>query len=264
MIPFETACTLTPTSDGQFRATITPDWAQGRACFGGLVSALALRSLDGRVPPDRVLRSASLSFAAAVAPGEVVVESAVVRAGKSISHVTAQVLQDGKQCALLQAAYGAPRASGLVVPPPDAPPAPPPDSRDSFPYLEGITPAFTRHFEYRWTTPLPYTGESTRAEIAGWIRHASPVRLDVAAVLAMVDAWPPAVLPLFERPAPASTVTWMVNLAPHDPATPTDGWWFFEAHARRAAEGYADVVGTLRDPAGRLVASSQQLVAEFS
>ena len=71
-----------------------------------------------------------------------------------------------------------------------------------------------------------------------------------------------------QGPTPASTVTWMVDIVGRLPeVADTDapgGYWWFEGDATAAADGYADVHGRIFDPSGRLVATSRQLVVEFS
>jgi len=266
MTSFDQATALTAVGDGVFTAELTADWAQGRASFGGAVSALALRAMAHLVPVDRPLRSLGMDFAAAVAPGPVQVRAEIIRTGKTLTHASVRVEQAGGICAVAHGAYGSPRKTALSLPAPKAPALAPPHEIEPFPYVEGVTPVFTRHFDYRWSSNrYPFTG-ATVASLGGWVRHAQPTMLDASGVLALIDAWPAPVLPLLHSPAPASTVTWMVNLATlgAPESYPADGWWLFDADAVTAADGYADILGKLWDPAGRLVATSRQLVAEFS
>ena len=71
------------------------------------------------------------------------------------------------------------------------------------------------------------------------------------------------VLPLLREPAPASTVTWMVDVVGPVGGAP-DAWWRFEADTLAAGEGHASVEGRMWGADGRLVAVSRELVAEFS
>src|SRR4051812_28361567 len=83
-------------ANGSYSAQISDLWSQGRAAFGGLVAALLARALEQVVPPDRTLRSALIDFIAPVAPGAVTVQASVLRAGKSLVHAEARMLQAGQ------------------------------------------------------------------------------------------------------------------------------------------------------------------------
>ena len=76
-------------------------------------------------------------------------------------------------------------------------------------------------------------------------------------------AWPAPVLPLMNAPAPASTVTWMVDIVGAIDGEP-DAWWRFAADTVAANGGHASVEARLWGSDGALVAVSRQLVAEFS
>lgn len=264
MTPFSTVTAPARADDTTWTTTITEDWTQGRATFGGVLSGLALRVLDDVVDGERTLRSVLVSFVGPASPGPVTVTARVLRAGRALTQAEARVSQDGRELAVVVAAYGALRQTGIAWPAAERGEVPPPESLPVFPYLPGITPVFTQHFDYRWATErYPFTGADQPA-ICGHLRPAEgegPV--DAAMVLALIDAWPAPVLSLAQGPAPASTVTWMVDLVgPIDP-DPTR-FWFFEGAATAAGEGYADIHGKLYGPEGRLVATSRQLVAEFS
>lgn len=266
MASFDEVTALRGGDDGVFHAELTQDWAQGRASFGGVVSALGLRASARTAGEGRALRSVMVDFAAAVAPGPVDVRVEVLRAGKALTHLSSRIEQNGQCCAVVTAAWGGARKSAISVDGERAPQVMKPDAITPFPYIEGVTPVFTQHFDYRWTGPgIPFTGQQ-KAELGGWVRHKEPAVLDGAGVLALIDAWPAPVLPLLEKPAPASSVTWMVNLAalPEAGTFSPDAWWLFDAVATGARDGYADVSGRLWSPAGELVATSRQLVAEFS
>jgi acyl-CoA thioesterase len=259
---FDQALVLRSDNDASIGA-ITPEWAQGRAAFGGLLVGLALRAIAPRMAPDRRLRSVLVDFVSPAEVGPIRVETRVLRNGRALTHVEARLVQGGDVRVVVLAAYGASRATAVHWEAPPAPSAAPPDSLPAFPYIEGVTPRFTQQFHYRWTSSaLPFTG-SDDPTIGGWVRLAAPVPVDEAVVAALLDAWPAPVLPLMKGPAPASTATWMIDLvAPID--APPDAWWRFEGTTSSAGEGHASVDGRLWGPDGRLIALSRQLVVEFS
>lgn len=268
MVPFAEITTVTPISEGVFSARISDDWAQGRASFGGLLSGVALRALRTQVAGDRRLRSVLVDFIAPAGPGALQVEARVLREGRALTQAEARVSQDGTLVAVVIAAYGADRTTGISWPAPARPDVPDPTSLMAFPYLEGITPRFTQHFDYRWATHrLPFTGAEL-PEVRGFVRPGpGEGRVDEAMLLALIDSWPAPVLCMSNGPAPASTVTWMVDIVgplPGPETEPPGGYWWFEGDATAADAGYADVHGRIYDPEGRLVATSRQLVVEFS
>jgi acyl-CoA thioesterase len=264
MPTFHDQCALEAQGDGCARAHIDPSWAQGRATFGGVVGALGLRALQRVVPPDRAPRSALVSFVGPIAPGAVDVRTEILRAGGSLTHGQARLVQDGQVMGVVQAAFGATRPTRIVLPSPPAPIVSGPEDARPFPYLPGITPAFTQHFEHRWTVAsLPFTGGTT-PHVQGWVRLREPGAMDAATVLALLDSWPPPVWSVFDRPAPGSSVSWQVNWMADVRSAPRDAWWLYEARTTSAADGYTDFEARLWDAQGRAVAHSRQLFAEFS
>lgn len=257
------ALALTPEDDTLVGA-VPSSWGQGRAAFGGLVAAFGLRAMERNLGAVAMARSVLVDFLAPVEPGRVTVDARALRAGRAITHAEARVRQGEEVRAVVLATFADARATAIEVPAARAPAAPAPEFLPALPYLEGVTPAFTRHFEYRWTTGgLPFTGSDTPV-LGGWVRLAAPTRPDHAAVLALADAWPAPVLPLLTTVAPASTVTWMVDFVRPVPAAAPDEWWRYEADTVAASGGYASVHARLWAPDGGLVAVSRQLVAEFS
>lgn len=245
------------------------DWAQGRTCFGGLTAGAAVRVMSALVPSDRPLRSVAVHFVGPLAAGgePAQVRGKVLRAGRSITQVSAEVRSASGELAITaHAAFGAARDSALVVPAPEAPDLPVPDSLQPMPYLPGLVPAFTQHVDYRWTTEnYPFMGGS-EAAISGWCRMADrSARVDAAVIMLLLDAWPGAVLSLAKGPTAASSVTWLANFVeplPEDGFDP-DTWFRYVQHDRVSVGGHADAECDLWDADGRLVARSRQLLAVY-
>jgi acyl-CoA thioesterase len=244
---------------------IPPGWTQGRANYGGLVAALMYARMAALQGEPRVLRSATVSFVGPVATGAVTVHAEVLREGKSVIQMEARLLQDGAVVAAMLASFGAPRTSALAV---DAAPAPAfaaPDASRALPYLPGITPEFTQHFDFRWAHgDLPFTG-SPLAELGGWMRmKRAGAGFDYTDLFLLGDAWPPALLPMVQGPAPGSSLTW--TLEPLQlPAGKTAGhWWQYLATTEYARDGYGHCAAQIWDDEGRLVAISRQTVVVFA
>jgi acyl-CoA thioesterase len=263
--PLRAALTLREdtTSPDRLSATIAPDWAQGRATYGGLVAALAVRALT-RVNQGRPLRSFSMSFCAPVAPGDVSIDVELLRSGRSLLHSQARLSQAGQVCAVLVGAYGGGRPSPVRAEPARPPIIPPPLELPRLPFLQGKTPTFTQHFEYRWASSnIPFT-RAAEGQIGGWVRPLGVERIDEAVCAAIADSFPAPILPLMPAPAPTSTVTWMLSSTGEPLDSPADAFWQLDATTLSAGEGYAHVDARLWDANGNLRMFSRQLVAEFS
>ena len=253
-------------ADGTHVGQVRPEWAQGRAAFGGLVAGQLVRALEKLVPSERSLRSVLIDFAAPAVVGPVTIHTKVLREGRALTHAEARMQQGETVCAVLVATYGAPRVSPVRVPGAPAPALVPPEQITRMPYVEGFLPRFSEHFDFRWgSSHFPFSG-SDRGNISGYVRHPSGGPVDAAGILALVDSWPPALLALLKRPAPASTVSWMVDIVGPLPAsgTESDAFYRYEADTVAAGDGYGSCEARLWGPSGQLIAASRQFVVEFS
>lgn len=262
---FTAAARFTRTATGA-EGHVDPSWAQGRAAFGGLVAGIGVQALAQHLPADRALRSALVSFVGPLAPGPTQVTVEVLRSGGSVTHAEARVRQADAVAAVVLAAYGTRRETRLASDGPPPPAVPGPEGLPEMPYLPGVTPTFTQHYAYRWTTPtLPFSGAAV-GHVQGWIRARDGEPVHAAGLLGLLDAWPPPIWSRARAPIPGSTLTWQANVVrPLPPeGAPGDAWWFYDAHTISASEGYSDFEGRLWDAAGNLVACSRQAFAEFS
>jgi acyl-CoA thioesterase len=89
-------------------------------------------------------------------------------------------------------------------------------------------------------------------------------KVDYADLLALVDSWPPTVLPVLAAPAPASSMTWTVEFMPDAVSGSGQQWWQYLAQSEFAAEGYVHSRARLWDETGKLVAISRQTVTVFA
>ncbi len=265
MTAFDETTALTPAGSDRWTAQLAPDWMQGRTVFGGLVAAVATRAAADVAGADRPLRSVDVAFVAPLSPGTVEVTAEVLAAGRAVTHLAVSVWQEDVLGARLHVVAGASRASALQVP---AGPramdghAEPATAGIEMPYLEGITPMFTQHIETRWCAPaFPFSGagpESTA--VHGWCRHRTAAS-GLAAVIGLLDAWPPAVLPMAAAPIPASTVRWSAHLV-GSATSASDDWLWYEAETVHSADGYVTAHAALYAER-RLVAWSEQLIAVY-
>lgn len=245
---------------------IPEKWGQGRATFGGLVAAVMLERIHVHVGTDRPIRTIGVSFVAPVAPGDMRVEVQTLRTGKAATQMQATAYQGDQVCAVLLASFGADRESRVRVAEEGAPTFPAPEGVPPFPYIQGLTPDFTQHFDYRYTLgKMPFMG-SDHTAMGGWIRlreAADHQPASVSVLLALLDAWPPAVFSMLKKPAAGSSLMWTISVV--DQPTEPDGldWWQYQADIRSSANGYSHIDATLWDRHGRAVMISRQTVCVF-
>lgn len=249
------------------QAVVIPaGWGQGRAAYGGLVAALLQTHLQQQQGEGRPLRAAHIAFIGPATVGDAMLESRLLRAGKSALQAEVRLLQGDAVVATLQASFGADRASQLDEPAPARPVMRGPEECQALPYIAGLMPEFTQHFDMRWSEGgLPFSGHAS-ANMKGWIRLRETEdagAIDPALVLALVDAWPPAVVARCNGPANLSTMTWAVGYRPVNEAISADGWWAYQADTLSSSDGYAHIRSTLWTPNGEAIAFSQQTVAVF-
>lgn len=247
---------------------IPAQWGQGRASFGGLVAALVYEAMRAQVPDGRPPRSLAITFVGPAAPDVPISFSVeVLREGKAVSQVLGRAVQDGQVVTIVQGSFGAGRDSRIAVQAEPAPQAKPVDECQELPYIPSVTPEFTRHLAMRWAIGgMPFSGNPSR-EMGGWVRLRDQTRIeaaDEAHLLALVDAWPPAVLPHLTAPAPGSSLTWTIEFVQPMSTLSTADWCLYRAQIEHARDGYGHVAAALWSPTGELLVISRQTVAVFA
>jgi len=247
---------------------IPAQWAQGRASFGGLVAALQYEAMRAKVPAERPVRSLAITFVGPAEPGVPIrFEVEVLREGKAVSQVLGRAVQNGQVVTLVQGSFGAPRPSEVEVLAAPAPPMKHWDECQELPYIKGVTPEFMRHLAMRWSIGgLPFTGNKSR-DMGGWVRlrdEANAEAVSEAHILALVDAWPPALLPHLNKPAAGSTLTWTIEFVQPLLALSTLDWCKYYVQIEHARDGYGHAAAALWSPEGQLIALSRQTVTIFA
>ncbi len=249
---------------GGYAATIDPRWNLRPLPQGGVVTALALRSMEAELgDPSQRLRTLHTTFAAQVADGPVAIQVEPLRRGRSMSQLRAEVTNVGAPRGhVTTAVFGAVRPGFDFtdqVPPTDLPP---PSACPSFrdPPPPGVEPfepmPFWTHVEGR-----PALGhawweeyEPDRAERAGWYRFDDPPMLDdgtmdPAALVVLCDFMPGALGEKVggggpdERPWFAPSVDLTVHLL----GECRSEWVLAHNTVRHAGDGYASADMSLWD-----------------
>jgi acyl-CoA thioesterase len=261
--------------DGDVWSLVIPrTWANGRTVFGGLQVALSVRAMRAALTDvlgtgngDVVtlpLRSLQTTFVAPVAAGApVALRAEFLRAGRSATHARCDLLQDGKVACTTVAIFGAARPSRIVLDIPKPAVQVDPETLRDMPYIPGITPEFLQQLQLRWGVGrLPYSGhDEPHSTIFARLRDTGCNSED--ALIALADSIPTPALSMLEKPAPATSINWMLELMGDPGQLDRNGWSLIGTDVRAGADGYLSQTSVLWGPGGHAFSVSHQSVAIF-
>lgn len=264
--PFETLINSAQNGSENTALFVPDDWMQGRTAYGGLIAAMALTAMRKNVPADRKVRSLVFSFVGPIFSDPFFIQIHLMRSGKSVTTIESRIIQNDKICCTGIGSFGAERDSEISIAPAKRIDMPEPSDAFELPYIDGITPAFTRHFKYRWAIgELPFTGKGGQ-EIGGWINfQEQPGCFTEEGLIAMADAWPTPVLSQLTQMAAASTLTWSLGFVHQDRMTCSENdWWSFHCKIESAERGYTHETSRIWDPGGKMAVYSHQTTTVFA
>jgi acyl-CoA thioesterase len=279
-IPFFETTSVRPTaSEGRYEGTIDESWNLRPLPQGGIVSALGLRAMSQTLDdPTQRLRTLHTTFIAQVAAGEVTVEVELLRRGRTMSHLRAEVANvEAQRGHLTTGVFGSTRTGFdfTELPPPVGIPLPDdcPSFRDPIPGEVAFEPMpfWERRVEGRRAMGHRWDEEwvPDKAETATWYRFDDPPFLpdetiDPLALVVLIDTMPGAVgekVGRQDRPWFSPSVDLSVHVL-DDCRSP---WVLAHNRSRYAGDGYASVDMALWDYGAsctdepRLVAYATQL-----
>ena len=241
---------------------ITDTWNAPLGPNGGYIAAIVLRAMLTAVgDPSRAPRSLTCHYLRPPQPGPAAVETVVEREGRSVSTVSARLVQDGKPMVVAIGAFSKPYDSpvtwDLAAPKGVAPP----EEIEPLPRHERL-PKIAQNVESRWAIgPMPFTGADD-SRVGGWLRlREDRVALDAVYAAFLTDAWLPASFSRLTKPAAAPTIDLTIHFRAPLPLTGTGP----EDHAlvlfssRHAQHGFVEEDGEVWSRDGRLIAMSRQL-----
>lgn len=254
---------------GRAALEVPEDWMQGRSVFGGLQVALAVQAMRTLVPAVP-LRTLQATFVAPVPAGRMEVGAAVLRTGKSASHVEARIVaasgggggggDGGATQAIVLGVFGAARPSAVAHTPvrPEVVP-----SRER-PFVAPPGPGFGQHFAVRWLRgSSPFRGNPALQHVVEINLSDDGATATEAHAIAIADFIPPIGLAHLTSPAPGSTLTWMIEwLTDSVAGLPLSGWRV-DATMVAARDGYTSQSNLLWGPGGEAVAISRQSMLVF-
>lgn len=245
-------------------ALIPPGWMQGRAIYGGMQVALALRAMRGAMGPAPPLRSLHATFVAPLHSGQVRLRTEVLRTGRSVAHVHCSLLlDDGAIACTVVAIFGAARTSGFVreIPRPEVTDSP--EELEDMPYRPGQTPTFLQHMQLRWVgRACPATGQPEPRTIV-YARLREPGGTAEEALAGLADIIPTPALSTLRKPVPVSSLNWMLEFVRDPQHFDLTGWTLIDTNARSGMDGYVSQTSVLWGPCGHAYTVSHQTVAIF-
>lgn len=251
------------TADGDYRATIEASWLQGRTAFGGLSTALVFEAMRQQVDAERQLRTLAVSFVGPAPAGEHRISTRVLREGGSVTHMQGELLCNGEVAVSVNAAFGKARQSSIQVAAPALPELQAPEACEKFPYIEGITPEFTRHFDmYLEHGSMPFS-RADSADFGMWLRFHEAQPLTLSHLLALGDVPPMPGLNMIKLPGVGSSLSWYVELPATLPEVSADSFVYYDYRCQAAGDGYFNNVATLWTQSGEPLMFGRQVATVF-
>ena len=110
MTTWGTATAVRGVGEGVFEATLDTGWWAANGPHGGYLAAIVLRAMQAAVDdPARPARSFTMHFLSRADAGPLRIETTVVRAGKSMTTVSADARQGDRPIATALAAFSSSR-----------------------------------------------------------------------------------------------------------------------------------------------------------
>jgi acyl-CoA thioesterase len=263
---FDADTAVAAAGDGVWEATISDRWAVPRGPNGGYIAATMLQALTAAVDdPARAPRSLTLHYLRPPAAGQgAQIHVTVERAGRTLTSLSARMLQGGRTMVLALAAFAAdfPTAADYATPAPAV--GPPPAELHTLTPAPGVPEIALRTAMAPIFGPAPMT-RGDEAVVGGWLRLAEPRAADAIAVAFYADAWLPAPFAVLDAPAPAPTVDLTIHFRtrlPH-PAMAVDAPVLARFSSSTSHGGYFEEDGAIWAPDGTLLAQSRQLALLF-
>jgi len=254
---FEAETAVERTGPGRWRGRLAPHWNIGDNPNGGYAAALVQHAMCAEAAHTDPVALTTHFLRPAEADAEAIVETELVREGRTVTSATGRLTQDGVErlrcLALFSRLGGAEGPDHEVVVAPDM--APPMQCRLRQDLEQGVELPIASRLEVRIDPRFADPGVAGVAEMRGWIRRVDGRPPDTAVLALFADAFPPSPYPLLGR------VGWVptLEMTVHVRRRPGPGWIRGRFTTESMVDGYLVEDGQLWDEAGRLVAVSRQL-----
>jgi len=245
-----------------YEGTLDESWFQGRGSFGGLLTAFALNAFVDHVGDARRRpRTLHAHFCAPVAAATYTLTTTNAREGSRVTHLHAELRQDGKCMALFTATFAAARDDELRVSQQPAPQVLPVDDAIAVSHEMPGVPVFIQHYDMRvGLGQPPYTG-AAQARLGGHIRLRNSVPVNEALLSTYVDAWPPAAFACATSPRGGASVDLTLTFLEPPTGYAPGAFFVADVHSTFVDDGYSQETTWLHGPDGKPLVHCRQLVA---
>ncbi len=261
---FSSATRLAGDHHGTLTGVTSDDYWNTIGPFGGWIAAVLMRGVIERSGAGGEPVSASVTFAAAIAPGAFEIRARELRANRSTAFWFAELLQvrDVAELSCAQATIVlATRRETPVFRHAVAPEAPPPED---LPRGERLprAPAFLEHYDMRFVRGGFRESEPPESTFV-WVRDLEPeAPLDFPTLAGLCDIGLPQIFYRSGGPIPISTIVMnaFFHASAADLAALRGEFLGYHTRMRLAANGYFDMTTEIWSRAGALLATTEQIV----
>lgn len=258
MSKFERDTNVDEVDPGVFEGHVNRDWWIVFGPNGGFIAAMVVKAMGAAVDDSsRHARSLTIHYTAAPREGSVRIHTTVERAGRTLTTVSARMVQEERLIALALGAFSGPRRSSMEFDDLAAPDVPAPEDVPAFEPLPSMPP-FSRQWETRPALGgQPWQGGDGAALTGGWIKPLDDHPVDAALVAQITDAWLPAVFLKLTEPNAVPTIDLTIHFRADLPL-PAD-YVLSRFETRVSYGGFVEEDGWIWSRDGRLIAHSRQL-----
>lgn len=254
---FDRTTALVPASEGRFTGEISEDFWVQAGPNGGYLSAIAMRGALCAVPePSRAPRTLHVRFLSPPKAGPFELTTRVLRRGRAMTSLSIQMEQHGNVFLEASASFSEPFGS-VGFQDAKIPTARPLDQAEPIPKA---IPLNHRYDMLRAIGAPLRTGE--RALTGGYIRFADPRHIDVLALAALWDAWPPAVFArAIEQRFRGAVPTVEVSVFFRAPTeiVPAGDYALLQVESTHVRDGFMEEDAQIWSTSGVLLAQSRQV-----
>ena len=244
----------------QQELTLPSSWAQGRTVFGGVSAGLLCDTVSRGVDSNRRLRYLKVGYLRPLETDKPFrIEMEELSTGRTVVVRSAQIIQDDSVRVSVQANFVTQLQSKVEIETFQPPSLKPPDAPGTLRMGGPGFPTFTKNFEFYTTTEgLPFHGHEV-SELGGWMRFKeAPAAITKSHLVCLIDVWPPAPVPYYDRPVPMSTINWGIHFAEPLDGIRVDDFLGYLARVNFFKDGYGSSSAHIWAPDGRLLAKSYQ------
>lgn len=262
---FDDATKVTP-GDSRWSGHTSENYWAFVGPFGGVTAATMLRAMIDHPERSGDPLSITVNYCAPIAQGSFELDVRLLKANRSTQHWSVELTQGETGVAAFATAVFAVRRPSWSHQPIPFPGAPPFEQTKPYP-KSSLAMSWVRQYDFRFIDGAPTTsfGEPSATPVSAfsklWIGDSAPRRIDMLSLLSMSDAFFGRIFHVRGALAPFGTVslTTYFHTSAGELADDDIRNVLAVADAKIFHKSYGDQIGELWSPAGRLLATTQQI-----